>query len=225
MDHAESGSPVPDPALLIDRYLPLFDVTVREHLVIEAPLEVTWRALCELDLMQVHTPLMDAAMRVRGLPAAIAGAFGRSQPPEEIPPKLTLQGDGPGLPGWLPLGDNEPQELAFGAIGRFWQPEIDWYDIDQLVPEGAEGFAAFDQPAWGRIAAAFTLRPYGEHRTLASYEARTATPDPDSASRFRRYWRVVHPFVGHIMRATLDQLRADAERRARTVSPADAGIG
>jgi hypothetical protein len=45
-------------------------------------------------------------------------------------------------------------------------------------------FAAFDEPGWGRIAAAFSLRHYGTSRTLISYEARTATGDPRVARRF-----------------------------------------
>jgi hypothetical protein len=213
-----------DPALLIDRHLPRFDVTIRQHLVIDADLAVTWRALSDLDLMRVHTPLMDAAMRVRGLPTLVSSALGRSTPPE-VPPALTLAGDGVGLPGWLSLGANAPQEIAFGAIGRFWQPEIEWYDTRQLIPSGPAGFAAFDRPTWGRIAASFTLRPYGDHRTLASYEARTATPDRDSARRFGRYWRLVRPFVGHIMRATLEQLRVETEQRGSSLPAAGHGTG
>lgn len=34
----------------------------------EAELATTWRALHDLDLAQIPTPLMDAAMYVRGLP-------------------------------------------------------------------------------------------------------------------------------------------------------------
>jgi len=81
-------------------------------------------------------------------------------------------------------------------------------------------FAAFEEPGWGRIAANFTLRPYGRRRTLVSYEARTATGDPDAARRFARYWRLVRPFVGHIMRATLATLRRDAEPGDRPARPA-----
>jgi hypothetical protein len=47
-----------------------------------------------------------------------------------------------------------------------------------------------------------------------SYEVRTATADPDSARRFARYWTVIRPFVGHIMRAALTAVRADAQQRS-----------
>jgi hypothetical protein len=47
-----------------------------------------------------------------------------------------------------------------------------------------------------------------------SYEVRTASADPDSARRFARYWRVIQPFVGHIMRAALAAVRSDTQRRS-----------
>jgi hypothetical protein len=202
--------PAPPVDMLIDRYLPRFDTTVVEHVVADADVATTWRALRELDLMQVHTPLTDAAMFVRGVPARVATRFGRPAPPEP-PQHLTLTDGGPGMEGWLSLGESAEREIAFGAVGRFWQPGIEWYDVSGMTPQQ---FAAFDEPGWGRIAANFSLRPYGTARTLISYEARTATGDPDAARRFARYWRLVRPFAGHIMRAALGEVRRIAESRS-----------
>jgi hypothetical protein len=219
-DHTVTTTPTttPTPAtdeprvddLLLDRYLPTFDTTLHAHRVVDADLATTWRALVDLDLMEVHTPLMDAAMLVRGVPERLR-ARSADHPPPAPPATLRLTADdGPGLPGWLSLGQRDGAEVAFGAVGRFWQPEITWYDVTELTPDG---FAAFTVPGWGRIAAGFSLRPYGT-RTLASYEARTATPDPGSARRFARYWSLVRPVVGHIMRASLATLARDAEHEA-----------
>ena len=194
-------------ALLIDRFLPCFDVTLIEHVVVDADLETTWRAVQDLDLMRVHTPLMDAAMFVRGVPAAVARRFGGAGPAEP-PAELKLFGMGSGLPGWLFLGEAPGREVVLGAIGRFWQPDIQWYQVAGMTPEE---FAGFTEPDWGRIAAGFSLRPYGQARTLISYEARTATADPASARRFARYWWLVRPFVRTIMQATLSTIREDAE--------------
>lgn len=202
--------------MLIDQYLPSFDTTIVEHTVVDADLPTTWSALTHLDLMRVQTPLVSAAMAARELPTRVAGWFGQDRPVPEPPPVLTLGGDGPDLDGWLSLGQVAQQEIAFGAVGRFWQADIVWYDVTAMTPDD---FAAFDVPGWGRIAANFSLRPYGETRTLASYEARTSTTDPDSARRFARYWRLVAPFVGHIMRAALSTLAADAA--ARRPAPAE----
>jgi hypothetical protein len=196
--------------MLIDHYLPRFDVTRIEHTVVDADVATTWLALRRLDLMRVHTPLMDAAMAVRGLPARVSSRFGHQAPPPPQPARLLLTDPGAALAGWLSLGERTESEIALGAVGRFWRPDIEWYDVSAMTPAQ---FAAFDEPGWGRIAASFSLRHYGASRTLVSYEARTATGDPDAARRFAHYWTVIRPFVGHILRATLDTLRRDAEAR------------
>ena len=196
--------------LLVDRYLPRFDRTVVEHTVVEADVPTTWRALCELDLARVHTPLMDAAMAVRGLPMRVGHRLGRTAAPDPTA-RMPLRG-GPSLEGWLSLGEIAEHEIALGAVGRFWQTMIEWYDVSAMTPER---FAAFDEPGWGRIAASLSLRPYGTGRTLVSYEARTALGDADSARRFARYWLIVRPFARHIMRAALATVAADAEALSR----------
>jgi hypothetical protein len=201
--------------MLIDRYLPAFDTTIVEHTVVDADVAVTWSALTDLDLMRVHTPLLDAAMFLRAVPERIAARSGRQRPEPAAPVELKVGADGPGLDGWLSLGQIAQQEVAFGAVGRFWQADITWYDVTAMSPED---FATFDTPGWGRIAANFSLRPYGATRTLASYEARTATSDADTARRFARYWRLVRPFVGYIMRAALSTLAEDAAALARPTS-------
>ena len=196
-------------AMLIDRCLPDFDVTLIEHTVVNADVDTTWRALMDLDLLDVHSPLLDAAFLVRGLPAKVAAWRGHTRP-SETPAELKLGGgDDAGLEGWLSLGQIESREIALGAVGRFWKPNIEWYDVTEMTPEQ---FAAFDEPGWGRIAANFTLRPYGEGRTLLSYEARTATRDGDAARSFARYWTLVRPFVGHVLRAALATVRRNAEQ-------------
>jgi hypothetical protein len=203
-------APTTTTAMLTDRYLPRYDTTIVEHAVVEANLATTWQALCALDLARVHSPLMDAAMTVRGLPDRLARLRGRPAP---IPPpvRMPLRG-GPSLPGWLSLGEVTEHEIALGAVGRFWHPVIEWYDVSSMTPQG---FAAFAEPGWGKIAANFSQRPYGRPRTLVSYEARTLVTESDDARRFARYWTLVRPFVGHIMRATLATVAADAVRRVQ----------
>ena len=206
-----STTEVTEREMLIDRALPRFDFTRVEHLVVEADPETTYAAVRRLDFLKVHSPLMDAAMWVRGVPDKVARATGRrTEPPQELP-SLTFDGmvDGErGLPGWLKLGEDPPREIAFGAIGKFWQMDITWLDP---VPETLEAFTAFDDADWGKIAANFSVRPYGDGRSLLSYEARTAMTDEASRTKFGRYWTVVSPFVGVIMRATLHTVKEDAE--------------
>jgi hypothetical protein len=187
---------------LIDSMMPMCDAVIVENVIVAADPATTYQAARTLDLLTVRTPLLTAAMWLRGLPARL---LGRSAPP---PPQLVIA-DG-GLPGWLVLGERPDREIAFGAVGKFWQPVIEWRDVTR------EDFSSFADAGWGKIAANFSVTPYGERSTLLSYECRTVTADPESRRRFLRYWRVIRPFVGHIMRATVDKIKSDAEAATKS---------
>ncbi|MBE1495634.1 hypothetical protein H4696_002734 [Amycolatopsis lexingtonensis] len=176
--------------LLVDRFLPRFDVTLIEHVVADADIGETWRAVRDLDLTRVRSPLTGLAVFSRTTPAELK-PFDRAT----------------GFPGWLRLGDTPGREVVLGAIGRFWLPGVEWHDVRTMTPGG---FAEFAEPGWCRIVAGISLRPYGPSRTLVTYEARAATTDPESARRFARHWRLVRPFARFVMLATLRTIRDDA---------------
>jgi len=186
--------------MIIDERMPRYDVVCRAHEVASADPQTTWRAARELDFMTVHTPLMDTAMWVRGLPVRLR------RKPQPAPARLSLA-SGADLPGWLSMGGREGVETAFGAVGRFWLGTVEWRDVPLAE------FTAFDEPGYGKIACNFSVRPYGADRTLLTYECRVATTDATSRRRFARYWLVVRPFVAHIMRATVRAIGRDAYRR------------
>ncbi len=186
--------------MLIESALPVFDAMIAEHVVVAADPSTTFQAARALDLLTVRTPALVASMWIRGLPARL---LGKAVPP---PPRLVLAENG--LPGWLLLGEQSDREFAFGGVGKFWQPVIEWHDV---APADFSGFA---EPGWGKIAANFSMVPYGQSHTLLSYQCRTVTTDPDSRRRFMRYWWLIRPFVAHIMRATLNTIKADAEEAA-----------
>jgi hypothetical protein len=189
--------------MIIDTQLPEYDVVIAEHLVVDADPMTTWQAARDLDFLTVRTPLLGAAMWARGLPARL-----RRQPPPPVQ-RLSLSA-GDTLPGWLPLGERKGSEVALGAVGKFWQPAIEWRDVP------LEEFAGFTEPGYGKIACNFSMRPYSQGRTLLTYECRTATTDALSRRKFARYWWLIRPMVGHIMRATLATISSDATRRLRT---------
>lgn len=188
-------------ALLIDSEMSTYDTVIAEHILVAADPATTFAAARELDLLTVHSPLLDLSMWLRGLPARLAGKAAPRTPTLVI-------GEGIGLPGWTLLGQRPNREITFGAVGKFWEPTIEWRD----VPAG--DFREFDEPGWGKIAASLSVVPYGASATLLTYECRTVTTDPDSRVRFLRYWWLVRPFVGHILRATLRQISANATSSA-----------
>jgi len=108
--------------MIIDLQLPSYDVVLAVHKIVDADLATTFAAARDLDFLTVRTPLLDTAMWLRGLPDRLRH---RTAPPLA---KLTLA-DGAGLPGWLSLGVRQDNELAFGAVGRFWQANIEWRDV------------------------------------------------------------------------------------------------
>jgi hypothetical protein len=196
------GMTTPDSdALIIESTMPTYDAVIVEHVVVAADPATTFAAARTLDLLTVHSPLLDLSMWLRGLPARLTG----KAPP--VLPELVI-GPDMGLPGWTYLGQRPNREIAFGAVGRFWQPAIEWLDVP------INDFSGFDEPGWGKIAANLSLRPYGSSSTLLTYECRTTTTDPGSRRLFLRYWRLIRPFVGHVLRATLRQIRVDAEASA-----------
>lgn len=184
-------------ALLIETTMPTYDVSIAEHIIVRADPATTFAAARELDLLTVHSPLLDLSMWLRGLPARVT----RTGTPTAR--SSLVIGEGVGLPGWTFLGEQRDREVAFGAVGKFWQPTIEWRDI------AAADFPGFREPGWGKIAADFSVLPYGTSATLLSYECRTVTTDPVSRQHFLRYWWLIRPFVGHIMRATLRQIDTD----------------
>jgi hypothetical protein len=185
--------------MLIDRFMPWCDVSIAEHVIVHRDPVVTFRAARDLDFMTVRTPLLDLAMWARQLPARMDGRV------LEPPARLVLSKGDP-LPGWLVLGERADRELVFGAVGKFWQPNIEWRDV------AVDAFVQFNERGWGKIAADFSVLPYGEESTLLTYECRTVTTDPDSRRKFMRYWRLGRPLIAHIFRATVRTIRDNAER-------------
>jgi hypothetical protein len=202
---ASSTSPR-DPAWrVLDAHLPVYDVALTEHLVVEAEAAAVFDIAQNFDLFTVRAPLVTALMTARALPARLRGKA------QDTPKHLRLTSDLGALPGWLLLGQIPGEEVAFGAVGKFWKADIEWRDTT------VEEFADFKEPGWGKIACHFLIRPDGVGRTVISYECRTATTDAASRRALAHYWWLIRPFVGYIMRAVLRTIRHNAESAAQRV--------
>jgi hypothetical protein len=190
--------PVPEP-MLIERLLPRYDAVRIEHSLLPTGVERAWDAVMQADFTRTaeEVPavrfLFGARTAAEHALAALRGEP-RAQPP--VPESMRLA-DMPRHGEWVLLGEDPPREVAFGAVGRFWDGETVWETID------ADRFAAFEEPGLAKIAANFSLRPYGDRRTLVSYECRTKGTDPAATRGFMRYWRPLSPFVGVVLRAQL----------------------
>ncbi len=192
--------------MLIDELLPRYDRSKVETVIVEAEPARVYSSVMEADLMQAYkgSPSMRVLFAARGAPTAIARRI-RKQPPEPAPEALRLDAlDEEGE--WVRLGEDFGKELAFGAIGRFWGRDISWETIR------GEDFKDFDQPGFGKIAANFSVRSYGIGRSLLTYEVRTVGTYPPASRGIKRYWVVVGPGIGIVLRGTIRYIKSLAER-------------
>lgn len=190
-------STLPRP-LLIDQLAPRPDFTRTAHVVIDADPATTYRALRELDFRDLHEPVLDAVAWARRLPALLKG-----RPTWHT--RMTLD-DIPAGSGWVRLGEIPDTEIAFGAIGTFWRP---FTHVPDLEPRD---FLDFARPGYGKVACSLSVLPYGQRRTLLTYETRTTATDPRSWVRLRRYWRTARPFLVLLEHAVLRSVKEQAER-------------
>ena len=67
-------------------------------------------------------------------------------------------------------------------------------------------YVSDDEPGYARIACTLRVTPLLPGACEVQYEARTHATDPASRRAFRRYWLLVSPFVGIVMRSLLAEV-------------------
>jgi hypothetical protein len=149
---------------------------------------------------EVH--LMAPLFALRALPARLKGA--RS---------LGLARNGPILEGmvrsgFVTLGEVEGEEIALGAVGRFWQLAPAFLQVAD-----ADAFREIDVPGYAKAALSFLAVPAPGGCTLRT-ETRVLVSDDASRRRFLAYWGVIGPGSALIRRSWLNAVR----RRALTTN-------
>jgi hypothetical protein len=191
--------------MLIDRLMPSCDAVRVEHRIVPGEIATVYAATRQADFIRAWRE--SAAVRLlffaRGAGERAVSLLARREHREPPPPESMRLADMPTHGDWVLLGEDPPQEIAFGVIGRFWAGETVWKQID------AGDFEAFADPGFGKIACNFSLRPYGPHRTLVTYECRTLATDEIARRGFMRYWRPLAPFIGLVMRSQLRVIGAE----------------
>jgi hypothetical protein len=198
--------------MLVDDFLPVYDVSDAVATVVDADVAATWNALMQVDLIEVgrRRPMVAALGALRALPE-IAGHLFHGDFPPKAPKHLRLRettelplGEG----GWVLLGEREQDEIALGLVGKFWRPVIPFAKV------GAEAFRDFAEPGYAKTVYSLSVRPVGEGRTLLAGVMRTATTDEQARRWFRRYWTLGVGSGAHVLvSGVLDVVRELAERR------------
>ncbi len=197
--------------LLAEDFLPAFDVSDALATVVEADREACYRALLDVDLLKLgrEAPLVGMLGALRILPEVV-GHLIHGERPAQPPESMRLR-DLPSIPmsdgGWILLGELPGEEIAFGLVGKFWRPVIEWAPV-----RSADEFRAFTGPGYAKTVYDLSARALEPNRTLVSGLMRTATTDEHARRWFRRYWTFgvgsgAHVLVG----ALLDSARRAAE--------------
>lgn len=190
--------------LLIDTQLPHFQARSFNAVVVDAPPEAAYRAVRDLDPRQVAqaVPAMQLMGWFRTLPVRISARYRQdSEPaPETLPADQAEE-------AFVPVAETPGTEFVVAMIGKFSSPtELEFRRFDPAE------FAGFTETGFGKVAVSFLVLPYGTSRALLCTETRTATTDPNTARRFQRYWQIIRPFAGYIMRRWLALAKQHAEQ-------------
>lgn len=196
--------------MLVDDFLPVYDVSDAVAAVVDADVATTWDALMEVDLMEVgrRRPLVAALGALRMLPEVVANLLHGELPHGPTHLRIREMTDiAPDRGGWVLLGERPRDEIALGLVGRFWRPVIAYATV-----RTADEFRAFTQPGFARTIYSLSVRPIPDGRTLLSGIMRTATTDAEARRWFRRYWALGVGSGAHVLvNGVLDVTREMAE--------------
>lgn len=184
-----------DADVLLEQFMPRYDVVDRHKLPIAAPVDITYSAALELDLQS--SPLIRAIFKGREW-------ILRSKPDLGTRP-AGLLAEMKSL-GWGVLAEKPGREIVMGGITKPWEAN----PVFQSLPP--DDFAAFNAPGYVKII--WTLRADPTERgTLFRTETRAIATDAFARRKFRRYWAFLSPGILLIRTAMLRTLKTEAERR------------
>jgi hypothetical protein len=181
--------------VLIDDFLPNFDVSERHHTLVLAPVADAYAAARKVDL--ARSRVVRGLLAARGIPARVRRRH------RGAPKSMTL--DDLMAAGFVWLGEEPGREFVLGLVGTFWKPTG---AISRVDPSE---FASFDQPGQAKAVWNFRTIPDGEDRSFVTTETRVRVPDEPSRRTFLLYWAAIGPFSGVIRKQALSLIKADAE--------------
>ena len=200
--------------MLVDEFMPIYDVSDAVATVVEADVATTWDALMRVDLIDVgrKRPWVGVLGGLRILPDIVSHLL-HGELPSRQPEHMRLR-DLTSLPldegGWLLLGLRAQDEIALGLVGKFWRPVIEFAKLSS-----PDEFATFAAPGFAKTIYSLSVQPVGEERTRLSGVMRTATTDEHARQWFRRYWTFGVGSGAHLLvNALLDVTREMAEQDA-----------
>jgi len=186
--------------VLIDKYMPQFDVCARHSTVVSADTERTYAALRAIDLNRSRW--IRYLFAIRSLPSRLRGAPASAQSGQPFIESAQAM-------GWVVFEEQPNSELVAGAITQPWKPVVEFRSLP------GPAFVAFAEPDFAKIAWSVAGEP-AAHGSRVTLETRVATADPVSRRRFRLYWLAFSPGIKLVRLCILGLLRRLAGTRPRS---------
>ena len=180
--------------MLIDEFLPDYDVVEHHAIDVDGPVDQAYRAVKELDL--ARSPIVLALLFARGLPHLFTGA---------VKPKRQLRLDDIVESGFVVLDEEPDREIVLGIVGKFWQLSS---GVHRIEPDE---FTGFNTPGFAKGAWNFLVCGRDGGGSTVVTETRVASTDDEARRKFGWYWRLIGPFSALIRRMVLGQIKRDAE--------------
>ena len=119
--------------MLVDEFMPIYDVSDAMATVVEADVATTWDALMRVDLIDVgrKRPLVAVLGGLRIVPDIVSHLLHGELPARQLE-HLRLC-DITSIPldegGWVLLGLRAQDRIALGLVGKFWRPVIEFATV------------------------------------------------------------------------------------------------
>lgn len=172
--------------MLIDDFLPTYEVSERHEVKIHATAVDVYQAVRELDISRAR--ITRWLFRLRGIPTSSKFSL------EDF---LKMR--------FVLLGERQNEELLLGLVGRFWTP------TGKLQRLNAEMYRSFNKEGFAKAAWNFSLTPETVDTTLLVTETRVHCMDKASQRQFRFYWLLIGAFSGIVRKEILQELKRNAE--------------
>jgi hypothetical protein len=186
---------------LLDRFIPEYEASESHHVHVAAPAETTLAAATDIDLQ--GSSIVRGMIRAREI---VLGAKSVDQArPSGLLNEVTSM-------GWGVLAEVPGREIVVGAVTQPWLPDV----VFRALPP--DEFSAFREPGYVKIVWTLRADPAAAGESIFRTETRVVATDPGARAKFRWYWARFSPGIVLIRLAILRPLKAEAERRARTVN-------
>ncbi|MBI2427925.1 MAG: hypothetical protein HYV29_03870 [Ignavibacteriales bacterium] len=173
--------------MLIDKYLPSYDVVEVHSAVLDAKVESVYETVRNFRF--ANSTLTSLLFSLRGLST------------KKVSLQTVLDA------GFILLDQQENEEFVLGLVGKFWTPSgcLQRLTTDEFNTFNTEGYA---KAVWN-----FSFERIEESKTRIATETRVLCLDDSSRTKFKTYWFFVGPFSGIIRREILRSIKHAIEQR------------